>query len=160
MRKVIYVLLLVAFAFSPVVFAAEFKLYPGAKIDEKATKEAREGAVASKMSDVKPTIYTTSDSFEKVASFYKGIAKEYMMPRASGTSGKPKKREGYDLWEAYFIFDGAQDLASSKLWIKVQRPYIGSASANIKAEGSKFIAGRPKYEDIRDVTAIVLSEKR
>jgi hypothetical protein len=62
------------------------------------------------------------------------------MPRASGASGKPKKREGYDLWEAYFIFDGAQGLASSKLWIKVQRPYIG--------------------RDIRHVTAIVVSEKR
>jgi len=46
----------------------------------------------------------------------------------------------YDLWEAYFIFDGAQDLANSKLWVKVQRPYIG--------------------EDIRDVTAIVVSEKK
>ena len=140
MKKTIYVCLLVAFLFSTVIFAAEFKYYPGAKMDEKATKQARDGAVAVKMPDVKPTIYTTSDSFEKVASFYKGIAKEYMMPRASGTSGKPKKREGYDLWEAYFIFDGAQDLASSKLWIKVQRPYIGA--------------------DIRNVTAIVVSEKR
>jgi hypothetical protein len=140
MKKTACVLLLVFFLFSAVIFAAEFKAYPGAKIDEKATKQAREGAITAKMPDVKPTIYTASDSFEKVASFYKGIAKEYMMPRASGTSGKPKKREGYDLWEAYFIFDGAQDLASSKLWIKVHRPYIG--------------------RDIRHVTAIVVSEKR
>jgi len=140
MKKIIYAFLLIAFTFSAAAFAADFKPYPGAKIDEKATKEARDGAIAAKTPDVKPTIYTTSDSFEKVASFYKGIAKEYMMPRASGTSGKPKKREGYDLWEAYFIFDGAQDLASSKLWIKVQRPYIG--------------------EDIRNVTAIVVSQKR
>ncbi len=140
MKKVIYVFLLVAFVFSTVIFAADFKPYPGAKMDEKATKQARDGAIAAKTPEVKPTIYTTSDSFEKVASFYKGMAKEYMMPRASGTSGKPKKREGYDLWEAYFIFDGAQDLASSKLWIKVQRPYIG--------------------EDVRNVTAIVVSEKR
>jgi len=115
MRKVIYVLLSVAFIFSTIVFAAGFKPYPGAKIDEKATKEAKEAPVAAKMSNVKSTIYTTSDSFEKVASYYKGIAKESMMPRASGTSGEPKKREGYDLGEAYFIFDGAQDLASSKL---------------------------------------------
>jgi hypothetical protein len=141
MRKGIYILSFVIVLLSAFVAAAgDFKPYPGAKMDEKATKQAREGAVAAKTPEVKPTIYTTSDSFEKVASFYKGIAKEYMMPRASGTSGKPKKREGYDLWEAYFIFDGAQDLASSKLWIKVQRPYIG--------------------EDIRDVTAIVISESK
>jgi hypothetical protein len=141
MKKGICVLSFVIVLLSALVAAGgDFKLYPGAKIDEKATKQAREGAVAAKTPEVKPTIYTTSDSFVKVASFYKGITKEYMMPRASGTSGKPKKREGYDLWEAYFIFDGGQDLASSKLWIKVQRPYIG--------------------EDIRDVTAIVVSEKK
>jgi len=151
MRKVIYVLLLAGFVFSTVGFSAEFKLYPGAKIDEKATKKAMDGAVGAKTPDVKPAIYTTSDSFEKVASFYKGISKEYMMPRASGTSGKPKKREGYDLWEAYFIFDGAKDLSTSKLWIKVQRPYIGG----VKMEGLQA-----KYEDVRDITAIVVSEKR
>ncbi len=65
-----------------------------------------------------------------------------MMPRASGTSGKPRKSETFqrDLWEAYFIFDGAKDLMSSKLWVKVQRPYIG--------------------EEVRDVTAIIVSEKK
>jgi hypothetical protein len=62
------------------------------------------------------------------------------MPHASGTSGKPKKYEGYDLKEVCCIFDSAKDLSTSKLWIKVQRPYIG--------------------EDIRDVTAIVVSEKK
>jgi hypothetical protein len=140
MKKVIYVSLLIFFAFSLVAIAEEFKLYPGATIDEKATREAREAAAAAKISSVKGTVYTTPDSFQKVASFYKGMAKEYGMPRASGTSGKPKKYENYDLWEAYFIFDGSKDLASSKLWIKVQRPYIG--------------------EEVRNVTAIVVSEKK
>lgn len=140
MKKFVCVLLFLVLAFSSLVFTAEFKSYPGAKIDEKATKEANEATQAAKMSNVKATIYTTTDSFQKVASFYNRIAKEYTMPRASGTSGKPKKYEKYDLWEAYFIFDGAKDLASSKLWVKVQRPYIG--------------------EDVRDVTAIVVSEKK
>jgi len=139
MKKVIYMILPIVFTCS-LLFAAEFKLYPGAKMDEKATKEAQEAALAAKMSNVKATIYTTKESFQKVASFYKGIAKEHMMPRASGTSGKPKKYEGYDLYEAFFIFDGAKDLSTSKLWVKVQRPYIG--------------------EDVRDVTAIVVSEKK
>jgi len=139
MKKVIYMILPIVFTCS-LLFAAEFKLYPGAKMDEKATKEAQEAALAAKMSNVKATIYTTKESFQKVASFYKGIAKEHMMPRASGTSGKPKKYEGYDLYEAFFIFDGANDLSTSKLWVKIQRPYIG--------------------EDIYDVTAIVVSEKK
>jgi hypothetical protein len=140
MKKSACVLLLLVLAFSLLVFASEFKLYPGAKIDEKATKEAMEAARAAKISNVKSTIYTVTDSFQKVASFYKGMAKEYSMPRSSGTTGTPKKYEKYDLWEAYFIFDGGKDLSSSKLWVKVQRPYIG--------------------EGIQDVTAIVVSEKK
>ena len=44
-----------------------------------------------------------------------------------------------DLWEAYFILDEAKDLQDSKLWVKVQRPYIGG--------------------EVRDVTAIVVTEK-
>lgn len=140
MKKIAIVSLFVVLVLSIFVFAAEFKLYPGDRLDEKATKEANEAAQAAKMSNVKATIYTTADSFQKVSSFYKGIAKEYTMPRATGTSGKPKKYEKYDLYEAFFIFDGAKDLASSKLWVKVQRPYIG--------------------EEVHNVTAIVLSEKK
>ncbi len=116
MKKVMPIIaVMVGFIFAVAINAAEFKLYPGAKIDEKATKLANDLAQQAKEKDSKATIYTTNDSLQKVASFYKSIAKEYSMPRASGTSGKPKKYEKYELWEAYFIFDGAKDLASSKL---------------------------------------------
>jgi hypothetical protein len=47
--------------------------------------------------------------------------------------------------------DGADDLMSSKLWIKVQRPYIG----RVKMEGFQ-----PEYGDVRDVTAIVVAEQK
>ncbi|MCM8776587.1 MAG: hypothetical protein NC930_09625 [Candidatus Omnitrophica bacterium] len=141
-RPVIGMLILFWCAFwcAPAVFAGEWKLYPGANVDEPATRESRDAAAAAKMTHVQSTVYTTSDSFSSVASFYKGIATEYMMPRASGTTGKPKKYETYELYEAYFIFDGAKDLADSKLWVKVQRPFIGG--------------------DVRDVTAIVMTEKK
>lgn len=140
MKKVFYIILSIVFIYAALVFASEFKVYPGAKIDEKTTKEANEAAQGAKMSNVKSTIYTTTDSFPKVTSFYKGMSKEYIMPRASGTSGKPKKYEKYDLYEAFFIFDDAKDLASSKLWVKVQRPYIGN--------------------DVRDITVILVTEKK
>lgn len=140
MKKVIYIILSIVFIYAALVFASEFKVYPGAKIDEKTTKEANEAAQGAKMSNVKSTIYTTTDSFPKVSSFYKGMSKEYIMPRASGTSGKPKKYEKYDLYEAFFIFDDAKDLASSKLWVKVQRPYIEN--------------------DVRDITVILVTEKK
>ena len=140
MKKIAIVSLFVVLVLSPFVFASEFKVYPGTKIDEKATKEANEAAQAAKMYNVKSTIYTTTDSFPKVSSLYKGMSKEYILSRASGTSGKPKKYEKYDLYEAFFIFDDAKDLASSKLWVKVQRPYIDN--------------------DVRDITVILVTEKK
>ena len=123
-----------------VVGAAEFKVYPGAKLDAKATREANEAAKAAKQTGVTAAIYTSGDSFQKVASFYKELGKEYAMPNASGTVGKPKKRGNYALYEAFFILDDGKDLASSKRWVKVQRPHIGEA--------------------VKDVTAIILSEKK
>ena len=140
-KKVFNIILSIVFIYAALVFASEFKVYPGAKIDEKTTKEANEAAhQGAKISNGQSTIYTTTDSFPKVTSFYKGMSKEYIMPRASGTSGKPKKYEKYDLYEAFFIFDDAKDLASSKLWVKVQRPYIGN--------------------DVRDITVILVTEKK
>lgn len=130
------------------VIAAEFKPYPGSKIDNKATKDATELLKQSGMAG-KATIYTTNDSFEKVHAFYKGIAKEYKMP---GERGVKKLPSGQELREAYFIFDGAADIMSSKLWIKVQRPYIGSMEM-----GKDF---QVKYKDVRDVTAITVSEQK
>jgi hypothetical protein len=139
MRQVLYALALSCILALPGQ-AAEFVLYPGATLDEAATKEAMEAAAAAKMTGVKTAIYTTSDAFAKVAKFYQGMGTEYAMPRASGVSGQPKKSAEYDLWEAYFILDGAKGLASSKRWVKVQRPYIGEA--------------------VQDVTAIVVTEKK
>jgi hypothetical protein len=152
MKKMMFTLSLsMVLVFSIIALASDFKPYPGAKIDEKATQESNQSPAGSKMGKApKSTIYTTSDSFQKVLDFYKGMAKEYQMPHQK--EGKVKKLpSGQELKEAYFIFDGASDLMSSKQWIKVQRPYIG----RVKMEGFQ-----PKYEDVRDVTAIVVSEKR
>ena len=39
--------------------------------------------------------------------------------------GKPiKLSSGQELKEAYFIFDNAADIMTSKHWIKIQRPYL------------------------------------
>jgi len=139
MKKTLFIILMF-FLLVPLAQAADFKLYPGARLDAAATGQAAKAAAEAKMTNMKTSIYSTPDAFGKVAKFYSAIAVEYAMPRASGVSGKPKKYDKYDLYEAYFVFDGAKDLAASKLWVKVQRPYIG--------------------EDVRDVTAIVVSEKK
>ncbi len=150
MNRVMYILsiIMVALVFSTVLSAADFKPYPGAKIDEKATKEAT-GIMKEAGISGKTTIHTTSDSFEKVYSFYKKSAKEYKMPQEEGVKKLPS---GQELREAYFIFDGAKDITTSKLWIKIQRPYIGSIEM-----GKDF---QVKYKDVRDVTAITVSEQK
>ncbi len=108
--------------------AQDFKPYPGSKLDQKASSDAS-AAAPGKQSEV----YTTDDALDKVYSFYKGLYKEYTM-RSTG----PKLPSGQQVKWAFFILDGGSTLANSKLWLKIQRPYVGGA------EG----------QDIRDITII------
>lgn len=140
------VIVLMACIFSTIAHAGEFKVYPDASADEKATEEANKISLGHKITS---TIYTTKDSFEKVIAFYKGIAREYKMP---GQEGQIRKLpSGQELKEAYLIFDEAKDLLSAKLWIKIQHPYIG----RVEMEGLT-----PKFQDIRDITSISVSERK
>ena len=109
--------------------AQQFKNYPGAKQDEKASREAS-AATPSKQSEV----YTTADGFDKVSEFYRRIYKEYSMPGRGG----PKLPSGQQVQWAFFILDGGKTLADSQYWMKVQRPYVGGADG----------------QDIRDETVI------
>jgi hypothetical protein len=125
-------------------FAQAFKVYPG------ATKLAKESEEASKLlaGSGEGSVYTTADSYDKVVAFYKGFAKEYTMPGMPKTTKLPS---GQEMVSTFFIFDGATKLGTSKCWAKVQRPYIGSVKMN---------GPTPEYGDIRDVTAIVVSQKK
>ncbi len=127
------------------VFAGDFKVYTGAKVDDKLTREANEvaakGQAGPKGAVPKATIYVTGDAYEKVYGFYKGAGKEYQMPGDFGT--KTKLPSGKELKSAFFIFDGAKDLMSSKRWAKIQRPYMGLA-----------------MEEGPDMTYIIVSERK
>src|SRR3984893_7846095 len=108
--------------------AQDVKPYTGSKLDEKASREAT-AAAPGKQSDV----YTTDDSLDKVYTFYKGLYKEYTM-RSTG----PKLPSGQQVKWFFFIIEGGTSLADSKLWMKIQRPYVGG----------------PAGEDVRDITVI------
>jgi hypothetical protein len=129
-------------------FSASFKVYPGAKLD--AVYEARQPEPGSKILKAsKEIVFTTSDPFESVIAFYSGIAREYKIP---GRTGRVVKLfSGQELKEAYFIFDNAADIMTSKHWIKIQRPYLGKDQAK-EASG--------KYGTKREVTAIIEEDKR
>jgi hypothetical protein len=123
-------------AVSSFVVAGEFKVYPGAKLDERATNDASELAKQANMgSELK--VYTTDDAFDMVASFYKGIGTEYKMP--SGPTKGPQS--------AFIIFDEGKDLSTSKLWAKIQRPAWELYKEDIKEM------------KLRDITVIILIEK-
>ena len=132
-------------AVTTVVAGQGFKIYPGAsKYTPPDTKETRE-VMKALPPGTTSTVYLSNDSFEKVAAFYKGFAREYTMP------GMPKGRKlpsGQELKQTYFIFDGAKDLTTSKSWAQVQRPFIGSIDDNLE------------YHDIRDMTVITVSQKK
>lgn len=137
MKKLMPLMVIViVLMFSAVVFGEGFKVYPGAKLDQKATDFSNERAKMSKMSS-KTKVYTTNDSFEKVVSFYKGIAKEYVRPGIS--------EKGFKM--TFFIFDNGKDIVTSKLYTKVQRPAMGLYKEDIQTMKT------------RDVTMIVLVEK-
>lgn len=121
------------------------RVYPGAKLDRAATQQAKAGPVAQP--DVEVAVYTTADGFDKVYGFYQRSGKEY---KAIGSRAR-KLPNGKELRDAFFILDAGQDLVSSKHWVKIQRPYIGQYGLGRNGAGQN---------DIKDVTAIVLTRKK
>lgn len=138
---------MVVLAVTSLAAGQTFKPYPGAKeYTPPDTEQNREMKKAMPPGTVSIN-YVTNDSFEKVVSFYKGLAKEYTM----SMPGMPKNRKlpsGQELKQTYFIFDGAKDLATSKSWAQVQRPLIGSVDDHLQPR------------DIQDVTVITVSQKK
>jgi hypothetical protein len=100
---------------SVVCLAQDMKVYPGAKHDDKVSRDAT-AAAPGKQVDV----YLTSDNFDKVYAFYKGLYKELPMHGA-----RPGQKQAIRM--TFFVVDGATTLASSKYWAKVQHPYLDEA---------------------------------
>jgi len=130
---------------SAVLFAQSFKVYPGAtKYTPPETEETRE---MQKMipPGTEASHYTTNDSFEKVVAFYQSLGQEYKMPDRMQLHKLPN---GTEVKQAYFIFDGAKDLRSSKSWAQVQRPFILSMGKDLQPQ------------DVRDITVINFTQKK
>jgi hypothetical protein len=120
---------LVLLAGATFVLAQDFKLFPGAKKDDKASREASQSG-PSKNSEV----FTTTESFDKVFAFYKALYTQDTKMPAKG----PMLPSGKQVQWGYFILDGARDARTSKFWMKVQRPFLGGDDG----------------KDVRDVTFI------
>ena len=150
MKRVALILTLVmSFTLPTVVFAAAFKVYPGARVEEVYEVNPSETGNRTQKGP-KVIIFTTNDFFENVVAFYRGTGREYRMPGMAGKS--TKLSSGQELKEAYFIFDNAADIVSSKHWIKIQRPYL------VRGRTKEGFHG--KFEAVREVTAIIEEDKR
>jgi hypothetical protein len=124
--------------FSVLGFAQDFKPYPGSRLDEKASQQS---SAVEKGMEVQ--VYTSSDNFEKVYSFYKSLYKEVAVPFPKQTLPS-----GRDVKWAFFVLDGTKDLMHSKYWMKVQHPYVGT------------VDDEANFEDVRDVSVIQTVRRR
>ncbi len=150
--KKISILAFVILFFMPLLsFSASFKVYPGAQLEDVyETKQQPEPGKILKTTTSKEIIFTTNAPFESVVAFYRGEGREYRVP---GSGGNPiKLSTGQELKEAYFIFDNAADIMTSKHWVKIQRPYLSRERTKDGFQG--------RYQGTREVTAIIEEDKR
>jgi hypothetical protein len=121
------------------------KVYPGARMDAPGTEQAKN--LAAGQPDLEITVCTTVDPYYKVFAYFEKKGREFK-PVGSRVRKLPN---GESLHDAFFILDSAPTIVSSKRWVKLQYPYIGQYGLSRNKTG--------QY-DIRDVTAIVFSEKK
>ena len=148
-KRIIWILAFTTlFALPALGVSASFKVYPGAKLEDvyEVKQQPEPGKILKASKEI---VFTTNDPFESVVAFYSGIAREYRIPGRTGHA--MKLFSGQELKEAYFIFDNAADIMTSKHWIMIQRPYLGK-------DQTKEAFG--KYATAREVTAIIEEDKR
>ena len=110
--------------------ATEFQVYPGAAAEDFA-------AWLEQHPDVKapPGVhverYTTPDPLDKVVAFYAAKGKE------AGPEKVLKLTTGEQVRMRTIILDGAEDMAVSKLFVRIQRPDFEYITPQLRGEGMK-----------------------
>lgn len=131
---------IIALTLSLPLLAGTFAEYPGSDLDKKLTEKAQ--AMSDKAGKKASTkAFYTSDSFEKVAAFYLKRSKEFKMKRPA-----QKLEDGTAVKQAFFIFDGAASINTSKDWVSVQNPLIGDV---------QFKDGKAHFVDVRKNTTSI-----
>lgn len=127
------------------VYGGTFSPYPNSVLDRdmsaKSTQALRDGGSRDEV-----RVYTSQDSFENVAAYYKKIGKEYAAPWTKIAQTLP---DGRDIKIKVFLLDNAEDVGDSKQWVQVQYPFIGEVET---------VGSAPRYKDVRNVTSIVYTQ--
>ena len=116
---------------SLLAMAAEVRVYPGATAEDFAAWQRKHPNV-----NVPPGMhverYSTPDPLDKVVAFYAKIGRE------SGEEKRLKLKTGEEIRMRTFILDGSKkDAATSKLFVRIQRPYVDYISPELRGEGVK-----------------------
>ena len=110
--------------------AAEFQVYPGAATEDFAAWLEKHPEVKAPPG-VHVTRYTTPDPLDKVVAFY----------AAKGTETDPERvlklTTGEEIHMRTIILDGAHDVGTSKLFVRVQRPYFDFITPELRGEGKR-----------------------
>lgn len=149
MRTLTLAMVGVALVASGGASAAGVKLYPGAQKYTPPDTEMNREFHDTLRRNVSINAYLTDDAFEKVVTFYRKQGKEYSPPRKPAELKLPN---GERVRKVFVIFDGAPNLLKSRSWASIQHPFIG----HVVVQGG----GKPEYQDVRDVTEIVTTEKK
>ncbi len=111
--------------------AAELRDYPGATAEDFAAWQRKHPNV-----NVPPGMhvkrYSTPDPLDKVVAFYAKIGSE------SGEERRLKLKTGEEIRMRTFILDGSKkDVGTSKLFVRIQRPYVDYITPEFRGEGVK-----------------------
>lgn len=149
-------------ALTQTAFAAEFRPFPGATLNEQLTNEVvAELARARPRAQLlygKPQVYTTTAPFDAVLAFYKNLgAREFIVPTPWTTGpheemipsekivGSPPG--GMKFNKAILVLDDAPEPFKSHRWVEISHPVAGK------------LVGR-KIDDIEQLTSITYVNKQ
>jgi hypothetical protein len=110
--------------------AAEVRIYPGATAEDfEAWRRKHPNVTVPAGMHVKR--YTTPDPLDKVVAFYAKIGSE------SGQERRLRLQTGEEIHMRTFILDAKEDVQTSKLFVRIQRPYVEYISPEMRGEGVK-----------------------
>jgi len=116
---------------SLLAMAAELRVYPGATAEDFAAWQRKHPNV-NVPHGMHVERYSTPDPLDKVVAFYAKIGRE------AGQEKRLTLKTGEEIRMRTFILDGTKkDVATSKLFVRIQRPYVDYITPELRGEGVK-----------------------
>lgn len=105
--------------------AGHFIPYPGASRYVPSNTEANRQWTDALRPGIVITAWLSEEKFEQVLGFYRAVGGEFKPPDPLPAEKLPS---GQVIQRTFVILDGAPDLATSRHWIRIQRPFTAAAA--------------------------------